>query len=48
MLDEVELDRRLLDPLPEVLLVEGEAQLTVLEDVIFPGLIVAASLCEVP
>ena len=46
-LDEAELDRRLLDSLAEVLLVEHEPELSVLQDVVVTGLVVAPSLCVV-
>src|SRR5690606_1799179 len=42
-LDEAELDRGLLDALGEVALVEGEAQLAILEHVGRAGLVVSAS-----
>src|SRR6185295_9346939 len=43
LVDEAELHRGLLDPLPEVLLVEGEAQLAVLEHVIGARLVVPSA-----
>ena len=43
--DEVELHRRLLDALREVLLVEGEAQLAVLEHVVGARLVVPSASC---
>jgi hypothetical protein len=41
--DEVQLDRRLLHTLGEVPLVEREAELPVLEDVVGPGLVVSSA-----
>ena len=43
LVDEAELDRGLLDPLPEVLLVEGEAKLAVLEHVVGARLVVPSA-----
>ena len=43
LVDEAELDRGLLDPLPEVLLVEGEAELPVLEYVVGARLVVPSA-----
>ena len=43
LMDEAELDRGLLDPLPEVALVEGEAELPVLEYVIGARLVVPSA-----
>src|SRR5205807_4301731 len=42
--DEAQLDGGLLDALAEVLLIEGEAQLAVLEDVVLPRVVVSAFL----
>jgi hypothetical protein len=47
LVDEAELDRRLLDPLREVVLVEGEAQLSVLQYVVGAGFVVSSSGCLV-
>ena len=44
-LHEAELHRRLLDPLAEVLLVEHEAQLAILQNIVVTRLVVSASLC---
>jgi hypothetical protein len=41
--DEAELDRRLLDALGEVTLVEGEPKLPIFEDVVGARLVIAAS-----
>ena len=43
---ELELDRGLLDPLREVRLVEREAELAVLEDVVRPRFVVASARCS--
>ena len=43
--DEVKLHRGLLDPLSEVMLVEGEAQLPVLEDVVGSRLVIPSASC---
>ena len=43
LVDEAELDRGLLDPLPEVALVEGEAELAVLEHVVGARLVVPSA-----
>ena len=43
LVDEAELDRGLLDPLAEVLLVEGKAQLPVLEHVVGARLVVPSA-----
>ena len=45
VVDEVELHRGLLDPLGEVLLVEGEAELAVLEHVVGARLVIASASC---
>ena len=42
-MDEAELDRGLLDPLAEVVLVEGEAELAVLEHVVGARLVVPSA-----